>query len=85
MTKHKFQISNKSQKTNLKSQRIKSLHLSLINFILAEFTPKNPSTARQNLFGSLELGIWILLDICYLMLGIFYIQQGIHLLLDVRR
>ena len=31
--------------------------------------------AIQNLFGSLELGIWILFDICYLMLGFFYIQR----------
>ena len=44
--------------------------------------------ASQSLFGSLEFGIWILpfdlaqggelvepFDICYLMLGIFYIQK----------
>ena len=28
----------------------------------------------QNLFGSLEIGIWILFVICYLVLGIFSIQ-----------
>jgi len=29
----------------------------------------------QNLFGSLELGIWILFVICYLELGIFIIKS----------
>ena len=32
-------------------------------------------SSASDKFGSLEFGIWILFDICYLMLGIFYIQR----------
>jgi len=32
-------------------------------------------TQIQNMFGSLGIRIWILFDICYLMLWIFYIQK----------
>jgi hypothetical protein len=41
--------------------------------ILAQ-TEENPPWQVKNLFESLELGIWILFVICYLVLGISYIQ-----------
>ena len=56
--------------------------------MLPEFRLSEHPVASQGLFGSLEFGIWILpfdlaqggelvepFDICYLMLGICYIQK----------
>jgi hypothetical protein len=39
--------------------------------MLAENNSIRKLAANQILFGSLELGIWILFVICYLVLGIF--------------
>lgn len=54
------------------------MRLPLINFILPEFRQKAHRAASQNLFGSLELGIWILFGICNLTLEIFYIPGTLY-------
>jgi hypothetical protein len=40
-----------------------------------EFSAKVSDMASQTSFGTLKLWIWILFDICFLVLGIFYIQR----------
>ena len=53
--------------------------------MLAENNSIRKLAANQILFGSLELGIWILFVICSLVLEIFYIQRlnyGLDLLFD---
>jgi hypothetical protein len=81
----KSQISNSKLQINPKLQNSNPKQISEFNesnrfdcpwkatFALSSAQPKLP-VPIQNPFGSLELGIWILFVICFLVLGIFYIQ-----------